>query len=77
MFARYYEMVFKVTETCRNGNERTYNKSVYCLPYQMIDNKKIHRTEDERINACIEQLKAMRYYRIEYIKTKCVDMVSA
>ena len=66
-----YEVIFEVTETCQNGNERRLKKSVYSPRFK--DHK--HVTEAERISKGTEVLKARHYYDIKYIKTKAVTLL--
>ena len=55
-----------VTETCANGKERTFKKSVLSSPFR---NGK-HVVEEERIARGIEELKKHYYYNIQYLGTK-------
>lgn len=61
------KMVFKVTKTCNNGNEKTQEIAVYCEPFDEITGK--YRTEEQRVEAATKVLKAEWYYNIEYVKT--------
>lgn len=66
MKALCYETIFCVTETCNNGNERRIKKSVLFPRFR----NGIHVTEQERISAGTDILKAEHYYNIEYLETK-------
>lgn len=70
--AMTYENVFRVTETCQNGKERTFKKSVF-TPIFGNDGK--HLTETQRIEACTYVLRKNYYYNIEYIETKCTGIL--
>jgi len=61
----YYRVVFKVTETCQNGKERWFKKTLLAEPFK--DGK--HQTEDALVEKGIAILKEMHYYNIEYVGT--------
>ena len=70
MKIKYYAMRFLVTETLNNGAERRKKVTVNCLPFWHDGhNHMIHRTEEDRIAACVNTLKEEHYYDIEYIGT--------
>ena len=74
MKRQIYAVVFKVTETCQNGNERKIQKTVY-MPRFDENNK--HITIDQRVKRGIEALKAAHYYNIEYVKTTATEIIFA
>lgn len=61
-----YELIFEVTETCNNGNERRKKVSVYSMPFRYGR----FVIECDRVNEGIELLKQQHYYNIKHIKTK-------
>lgn len=65
-----YEVVFKVTETCSNGKERAFKKSVLSPIFRESGFHRIYITEETRVEKGIAVLKEMKYYNIEYIETK-------
>ena len=67
-----FEIVFEVTETCMNGNERRLKKSVYSPRFG--ENGRLI-TEPQSIAKGVEVLKQMHYYDITYIKTKAVTLL--
>lgn len=67
-----YEVVFKVTETCQNGNERTYKKHVYMPRFDETTGK--HVSPEQQIARGIEALKAEHYYNIQYLRTNCAEL---
>lgn len=69
MIIRLFEIVFMVTETCNNGNERRIKKSVFA---QRFVNGHFF-TEAERVAQAVEALKKLHYYNIEYVETKAVS----
>ena len=79
MKIKYYAMQFSVTETLNNGTERKKKVTVNCLPFRHSEDhlSLVHRTQEERINSCIDALKAEHYYNIEYIGTKDTFMMFA
>ena len=71
MKVKYYETVFKVTETLQNGKERQIKKSV--LSPIFINGK--HHIEIDRIRKAESALKEEHYYNIEYIETKTKELI--
>lgn len=68
MNANLFEIVFQVTETCQNGNERTKKVSVFSKRFK----NGVFYTESARNKDAIEILKAYHYYNIKYIETKAI-----
>ena len=63
-----YEVIFDVTETLQNGNERRVKKSV--LMPRFDANTKKHIDLDTRIMRGYSALAEANYYNIEYVETK-------
>ena len=61
-----YEMIFEVTETLQNGNERIIKKSVFISPF--TDGK--HTSPEMQIERGEAALKEEHYYNIKHIETK-------
>lgn len=73
---KYYEMVFEVTETCQNGNERTFKKSVFSPIFRIMpDGSRKHLIQLNRVEKAIKELEKHFYYNIKYIKTKATDLL--
>lgn len=68
---KLYEMIFEVTETCNNGNERRKKVSVFSPIFR---NGK-HIIELDRMHKAVSALQKKGYYKIEYIKTKTTDLI--
>ena len=68
---KYYEMIFEVTETCNNGNERRIKKSVFSPIFR---NGK-HIIELDRVNKAVKVLESRHYYNIEYVDTKTATLL--
>ena len=68
---KVYETIFRVTETCNNGNERRIKKSVFTPCFK----NGRHVIEIERIAKAEEILKAQHYYDIEYLETKFTELL--
>lgn len=66
MTKKFYEVVFEVTETCQNGKERRFKKSVYSPVFK----NGIHVTEQERAAKGTEVLESLHYYNVQYIETR-------
>lgn len=65
------ELTFRVTETCDNGNERTFNKKVYASPiYTDKDGHKRNNSITRTVPLAIAALKEEHYYNIEFISVK-------
>ena len=62
-----FEIVFQVTETLRNGKERTFKKKV--LSPRFRNGRYI--TEADSTAKGIELLQSMHYYRIKYLYRTC------
>ena len=61
-----YEVIFAVTETTQNGNERRIQKAVF-MPF--LDKYGKPLTVEYRIERGTEALRAEHFYNIEYVKT--------
>lgn len=73
---KLYDMTFKVTETCQNGNERIITKHVYSPCFRtMPDGSQRHFIEMDRVNKAIKMLESRHYYNIEYIGTASTDLM--
>ena len=70
-----YEVTFKVTETCMNGNEVTHKKSVYMPRFDEHTGK--HIPEDVAIARCIAALEAEHYYNIQFIARRATFLTFA
>jgi len=68
---KFYEMIFEVTETCQNGNERRIKKSVY----SPIFRNGRHIIELDRVNNAIHVLEERHYYNIKYKGTKTTELL--
>ena len=55
------EMIYEVTETCQNGNERTHTKKVYA--------KGMFRFEEGK-----KMLERMNYYNVVLLEAKWKDI---
>ena len=66
-----YEMIFEVTKTCSNGNERTQKKSVYSRCFR----NGRHIVELDRVNKAIETLKANHFYNIKHLQTRYTTLL--
>ena len=66
MLVECYEMIFRVTETLQNGNERTFKKSVY----SPIFRNGHHLIELDRIQKATAELESLHYYNIQHVETK-------
>lgn len=71
MKVKYYETIFRVTETLQNGKERRIKKSV--LSPIFINGR--HHIELDRINKAEKALKEEHYYDIEYVETKTKEVI--
>lgn len=70
-----FEVTFMVTETLQNGKEWRHRKSITTPVFRMYNGRKIHFGDDSRVAACEALLKEMHYYNIEYIGTKCREIL--
>ena len=70
----FYEVIFEVTETCQNGNERRIKKSVF-MPHADENGK--HLDKHRRIERGGAALTSEHYYNIVYIETKTKTMIFA
>ncbi len=77
MKVKFYEVVFKATETLQNGNERTVKKSVYMLPFEENGNRRVHVSPERQIEKGTAALKAEHYYNITYVETKTTSTLFA
>lgn len=70
-----YKVIFNVTETCQNGNERRIQKVVYMPRFDETTGK--HITPEQQIVRGIEALKVEHYYNIEYGSTIATEIIFA
>jgi hypothetical protein len=70
-----YKVIFNVTETCQNGNERRIQKVVYMPRFDEITRK--HLTPEQQIERGTEALKALYYYNIQYDSTVATELIFA
>jgi hypothetical protein len=75
MKTRMYKVIFNVTETLQNGNERRVQKAVYMPRFDETTNK--HITTEQQIERGTVALKAEHYYKIEYSSTITTDIIFA
>lgn len=68
-----YKVIFNVTETCQNGNERRVQKVVYMPRFDEKTGK--HVTTEQRIERGTAALVAERYYNIEYGSTVATELI--
>ena len=68
---KVYEMIFEVTTTCQNGNERRMKKSVYSPCFR----NGRHIVELERVSKAIKVLEANHYYNIKHLQTRYTTML--
>lgn len=66
MKEKYIVLTFQVTETLKNGKERTIKKEIYSKPFE---NGK-HIILEDRIKKSIELLKENNFYNIKYLNVK-------
>jgi hypothetical protein len=69
-----YKVIFNVTETLQNGNERRVQKVVY-MP--RFDEYGKHMDEPRRIERGTAALAAEHYYNIEYGSTVTTEIIFA
>lgn len=75
MKTKFYEVIFDVTETLQNGNERKTKKSVFMKPFDEATGK--HNSPEMQIEKGFKALKAEHYYNIVYVETKVKTMIFA
>ena len=68
-----YKVIFNVTETCQNGNERRVQKAVYMPRFDEITRK--HITQEQQIERGRQALLAEYYYNIEYGSTVATEIL--
>ncbi|MBR5273588.1 MAG: hypothetical protein IKU25_09420 [Clostridia bacterium] len=72
----YTEMIFEVTETCQNGNERKVKKSVFSPVYYPDGGGFLRYNYDsEIVSKAIEVLKRNNFHNIRHIKTKHTQLL--
>ena len=71
VFTKYYKMIFEVTETCNNGNERTKKVSVYAPHCK--DGK--YFVDTNRFDKALKMLEAKHYYNIKYVDTTITELM--
>lgn len=74
MKKRFYELVFRVTETCDNGKERTFKKSVFAPPFFISNGKRLNNALTHCIPLATKALEEQHYYRIEFLNCKSVSL---
>lgn len=67
-----YKVIFNVTETCQNGNERRVQKAVY-MP--RFDEQGKHIDRFRQIERGGQALTAEHYYNIEYGSTVATEIL--
>lgn len=70
-----YKVIFTVTETCQNGNERRVQKVVYMPRFDEKTGR--HISPEQQIDRGTEALKAEHYYNIEYGSTVATEIIFA
>ena len=70
-----YKVIFNVTETCQNGNERRVQKVVYMPRFDETTRK--HITPAQQIERGKAALAAEHYYNIEYGSTVATELIFA
>lgn len=70
-----YKVIFNVTETCQNGNERRVQKVVYMPRFDETTGR--HISPEQQITRGTEALKAEHYYNIEYGSTVATEIIFA
>lgn len=70
-----YKVIFTVTETCQNGNERRVQKVVYMPRFDETTRK--HITPEQQIERGTAALAAEHYYNIKYGSTVATELIFA
>lgn len=68
-----YKVIFNVTETCQNGNERRVQKVVYMPRFDESTRK--HITREQQIERGTATLLSEHYYNIEYGSTVATELL--
>jgi hypothetical protein len=66
-----YEVIFEVTETLQNGNERRVKKGVFVPRFKYGK----HISHEEQIARGEAALRDANYYNIVYVSTKATTMI--
>lgn len=72
---KFYVDIFEVTETCQNGNERTFRKSVYSEIFTYENGRTINNGINIRVPKAKAVLEQNHYYNIKYIESKTTDLL--
>lgn len=67
------ELTFKVTETCDNGNERTFKKEVFAPPIYSDGDHKRNNSLARCVPLAIKALEDQHYYHIEFLSSRAVS----
>ena len=70
-----YKVIFNVTETCQNGNERRVQKVVYMPRFDESTGR--HISPAQQVERGKAALAAEHYYNIEYGSTVATDLIFA
>ena len=70
-----YKVIFNVTETLQNGNERRVQKVVYMPRFDEVTKR--HISQEQQIERGTRALKAEHYYNIEYGSTVATEIIFA
>ena len=70
-----YKVIFTVTETCQNGNERRVQKVVYMPRFDEKTGR--HITPEQQIERGTAALAAEHYYNIKYGSTVATELIIA
>ena len=70
----FYEVKFKATRTCQNGNEKTEIKTVFVPRF---DDHNKHVTPEIQIATARMILTENHFYNLEYIETKNSNIMIA
>ena len=64
------ELMFTVTDTCNNGKERTFKKSVFAAPIYEYNGRKLNNSLTHCVPLAIKALEDQHYYNIEFIGSR-------
>ena len=70
-----YKVIFTVTETCQNGNERRVQKVVYMPRFD--ESTRRHISPEQQIERGTAALAAEGYYNIKYGSTVATEIIFA
>ena len=71
------KVIFNVTETCQNGNERRVQKAVYMHRFYEENGKRLFMGRETQIERGTAALKEEHYYNIEYGSTVATEIIIA